>query len=115
MMNILGLSAFYHDSAACLVQDGEIVAAAQEEGLFGIDKLNTVRSTIPVVTHVDYSARIQTVDEQTHGVYYRTIRRSSEKYGCGVIVNTSFNVRGEPLVCTPEEAYRCFMRTEVES
>ncbi len=86
----------------------------EEKKLFGIEKLNVARSTIPAVTHVDYSARIQTVDEETNGLYYRVIKRFQEKYGCGVVVNTSFNVRGEPLVCTPEEAYRCFMRTEMD-
>ena len=86
----------------------------EEEKLFGIEKLNIARSDIPAVTHVDYSARIQTVDEETHGLYYRLIKKFNDKHGCGVVVNTSFNVRGEPLVCAPEEAYRCFMRTEMD-
>ncbi len=88
--------------------------SASEQSLFGIEKLNVPRSTIPAVTHVDYSARVQTVDPETNPLYYRLIKAFDERHGCGVIVNTSFNVRGEPLVCTPEEAYRCFMRTEMD-
>jgi carbamoyltransferase len=88
--------------------------SSEEERLFGIDKLNVARSTIPAVTHVDYSARVQTVESKTHGLYYDVIKKFDEKYGCGVIVNTSFNVRGEPLVCAPDEAYRCFMRTHMD-
>ncbi len=86
----------------------------KEEKLFGIEKLNVARSTIPAVTHVDYSARIQTIDKETNPLYYDMIRKLDQKYGCPVIINTSFNVRGEPLVCTPEEAYTCFMRTEMD-
>lgn len=86
----------------------------KEEKLFGIDKLNVVRSTIPAVTHVDYSARIQTVTSEAHPLYYRLLKTFDEKYGCPVIINTSFNVRGEPLVCTPEEAYTCFMHTDMD-
>jgi carbamoyltransferase len=86
----------------------------QEQKLFGMEKLLTIRSTIPAVTHVDYSARVQTVTEQDHPVYYRTIKKFEEKYGCPVIINTSFNVRGEPIVCTPEHAYLCFMRTNMD-
>ena len=87
---------------------------AEEEKLFGIEKLNISRSSIPAVTHVDYSARIQTVDEEVNPLYYRMIKKMDEKYGCPVVINTSFNVRGEPLVCTPEEAYTCFMRTNMD-
>jgi carbamoyltransferase len=86
----------------------------EEEGLFGIDKLNVVRSAIPAVTHVDYSARIQTVNRSDNPLYYEMIRTFEEKYGCPAIINTSFNVRGEPIVCTPEEAYLCFMRTNMD-
>jgi len=82
--------------------------------LWGIDKLNVPRSTIPAVTHVDYSARIQTVRRETNPVYYDIIDAFYKKTGCPVIVNTSFNVRGEPIVCTPEDAYRCFMRTNMD-
>ena len=71
-------------------------------------------SVIPAVTHVDYSARIQTVSEADNPLYYRMIKKFDEKYGCPVIINTSFNVRGEPIVCTPEDAYRCFMRTNMD-
>jgi carbamoyltransferase len=82
--------------------------------LWGIDKLNVPRSTIPAVTHVDYSARIQTVRRDTNPLYYDIIDAFYRKTGCPVIVNTSFNVRGEPIVCTPEDAYRCFMRTNMD-
>ncbi len=82
--------------------------------LWGIDLLNVPRSDIPAVTHIDYSARIQTVHEETNPRYYRLLKAFEEKTGYGVLVNTSFNVRGEPIVCTPEDAYRCFMRTEMD-
>ena len=81
---------------------------------FGLEKLLEVRSTIPAVTHVDYSARVQTVAEDTNPLFYRMIRKFGEKHGCPLIINTSFNVRGEPIVCTPEHAYRCFMRTNMD-
>jgi len=85
-----------------------------QKRLFGIEQLNVPRSTIPAVTHVDYSARIQTVHRETNPRYHELIRRFEALTGCGVIVNTSFNVRGEPIVCTPQDAYRCFMRTEMD-
>ena len=88
--------------------------SSDEQKLFGIDKLNVIRSTIPAVTHVDYSARIQTVNKDDNPLYYKTIARFDEKYGCPVIINTSFNVRGEPIICTPEDAYLCFMRTDMD-
>ncbi len=84
------------------------------ERLSGIEKLKVVRSQIPAVTHVDYSARIQTVAEKDNPLYYRTIQAFYEKTGCPVIINTSFNVRGEPIVCTPQEAYTCFIRTNMD-
>ena len=87
---------------------------AKEEALFGIDKLNVPRSEIPAVTHVDYSARVQTVHKDTNPLYHALISAFGKKTGCPVVVNTSFNVRGEPLVCTPEDAFRCFMGTEIE-
>ncbi|HVC44256.1 MAG TPA: carbamoyltransferase C-terminal domain-containing protein, partial [Candidatus Binataceae bacterium] len=87
---------------------------AEQEGLFGIEKLNIPRSKIPAVTHIDYSARIQTVHRATNPRYHELIRRFEAITGCAVVVNTSFNVRGEPIVCTPEDAYRCFMRTEMD-
>ena len=85
-----------------------------EQALFGIDKLNVPRSEIPAVTHVDYSARIQTVHADTNPRYHRLLSAFHERTGCPVLVNTSFNVRGEPIVCTPEDAFRCFMGTEIE-
>jgi carbamoyltransferase len=87
----------------------------EEKALFGIEKLNVPRSEIPAVTHVDYSARIQTVRRETNPRYHALISAFRERTGCGVIVNTSFNVRGEPIVCTPEDAFRCFMGTEIEA
>ncbi|MFH1189812.1 MAG: carbamoyltransferase [Candidatus Omnitrophota bacterium] len=87
---------------------------AREEALFGIDKLNIARSEIPAVTHVDYSARVQTVSAESGPLYYGMIKKFYEKYGCPVIINTSFNVRGEPIVESPDDAYRCFMRTGMD-
>ncbi len=86
----------------------------EENKLFGIEKLNIKRSVIPAVTHVDYSARIQTVNGKHNKKYYNLIKKFDEKFNCPVIINTSFNVRGEPIVCTPEDAYKCFMRTEMD-
>ena len=101
-----------------------LVADVQEErrippgddnkDLFGIDRLNVPRSDIPAVTHVNYSARVQTVNRQDNAEYYDLIREFDRRTGCGVVVNTSFNVRGEPIVCTPEDAYTCFMRTQMD-
>jgi carbamoyltransferase len=88
--------------------------SAEERARFGIDKLNVPRSDIPAVTHVDYSARIQTVHAETNPRYHALISRFKALTGCPVLVNTSFNVRGEPIVCTPEDAFRCFMGTEIE-
>jgi len=87
---------------------------AEEQNLFGIDKLNVQRSEIPAVTHVDYSARVQTVHRETNPVYWQLLTGFKAATGCPVLVNTSFNVRGEPIVCTPEDAFRCFMGTEIE-
>ena len=86
-----------------------------QHALFGIEKLNVPRSSIPAVTHVDYSARIQTVHRNTNARYHRLLSAFKTRTGCPVLVNTSFNVRGEPIVCTPEDAYRCFMGTEIEA
>ena len=91
-----------------------IPMTAEQEQLFGIQKLNIPRSEIPAITHVDYSARIQTVHKETNPRYYDLISHFEERSGCSILVNTSFNVRGEPIVCTPEDAYRCFMRTEMD-
>ena len=86
----------------------------EQKQLFGIEKLSVRRSVLPAVTHVDYSARVQTVHEDTNPRYHRLLRAFAERTGCSVLINTSFNVRGEPIVCTPEDAYRCFMRTEMD-
>jgi carbamoyltransferase len=82
--------------------------------LTGIELLKAERSTLPAVTHVDYSARIQTVDREGNPLLYDLLHKFEEKTGCAVLVNTSFNVRGEPIVCTPDDAYRCFMNTEMD-
>ncbi len=86
----------------------------EEQMLFGIDKLNVVRSEIPAVTHIDYSARIQTVHADTNPRFHALLERFKSKTGCPVLVNTSFNVRGEPIVCTPEDSFRCFMGNDIE-
>jgi carbamoyltransferase len=87
---------------------------ADEQALFGIEKLNVSRSDIPAVTHVDYSARIQTVHAETNGRFHALLSAFKARTGCPVLVNTSFNVRGEPIVCTPEDAFRCFMGSDIE-
>ena len=97
-----------------VAKDKRIAMSEEQNALFGIDKLNVSRSTIPSVTHVDYSARIQTVHAETNPRYHRLISRFKELTGCPVLVNTSFNVRGEPIVCTPTDAFRCFMGTELD-
>jgi carbamoyltransferase len=99
-----------------LVQPGRRVPMTEDDRrLFGIERLNRPRSDIPAVTHLDYSARIQTVSRATNPEFYALLEAFERKTGCGVLVNTSFNVRGEPIVCTPEDAYRCFMRTEMDA
>ncbi len=108
-----------HDSPYMLLvapvrADKLIPMTEEQKRLFGIEKLNVPRSQIPAVTHVDYSARIQTVHADTNPQFYRLLQRFEACTGCPVLVNTSFNVRGEPIVCTPEDAYRCFMRTEMD-
>jgi carbamoyltransferase len=97
-----------------VVADKRREMTAEEKALFGIDKLNVPRSEIPAITHVDYSARIQTVHKDTNPRYHALLSAFKDKTGCPVVVNTSFNVRGEPIVCTPEDAFRCFMGTEIE-
>jgi len=97
------------------VDNKKIIQMTEEQKkLFGIDKLNVKRSEIPAVTHVDNSARIQTVHKETNPKYYNLISEFKKKTGCSVIVNTSFNVRGEPIVNTPQDAYNCFMGTELD-
>jgi carbamoyltransferase len=95
-------------------KDQQIPMTEAEKSLFGIDLLNIPRSTIPAVTHVDYSARIQTVHRETNLRYHQLLTRFKGLTGCAVLVNTSFNVRGEPIVCTPEDAFRCLMGTDIE-
>lgn len=99
---------------ADVVKSRQLPMSAEQQQLFGIEKLNVPRSEIPAVTHVDYSARIQTVHENTNPLYYQLIEKFKELTGCPVLVNTSFNVRGEPIVCTPEDAFNCLMGTEIE-
>jgi carbamoyltransferase len=95
-------------------KDKRIEMTTEEKSLFGIDKLNIKRSSIPAVTHVDYSARIQTVHKETNPIYHALITKFKKKTGCSVLVNTSFNVRGEPIVCTPKDAFKCFMGTKLD-
>ncbi|MCZ6664457.1 MAG: carbamoyltransferase [Gammaproteobacteria bacterium] len=99
---------------ADVAADRQIPMTENEQSLFGIEKLNVSRSEIPAVTHVDYSARIQTVHKETNPGFYKLLQEFERRTECPVLVNTSFNVRGEPIVCTPEDAYRCFMRTEMD-
>ncbi len=95
-------------------QDLRTPMTPEQQRLFGIEKLNVPRSTIPAVTHVDYSARVQTVHRETNPRLHSLLEHFAARTGCGVLVNTSFNVRGEPIVCSPADAYRCFMRTEMD-
>ncbi len=99
---------------APVVEKRRLAMTEDEQKLFGIEKLNVPRSDIPAVTHVDYSARIQTVHAETNPRYHALIKAFKERTGCPVVVNTSFNVRGEPIVCTPEDAFRCFMGSDIE-
>jgi carbamoyltransferase len=95
-------------------KDQRILMTKEQEQLFGIEKLNIARSKIPAVTHVDYSARIQTVDGKYNQKFYNLIKEFDKLTNCPVLINTSFNVRGEPIVCSPQDSYRCFMRTEID-
>jgi len=99
---------------APVVEKRRTYLTAEQQSLWGIDLLNIPKSDIPAVTHVDYSARVQTVHQDTNPRYYRLIKTFEEKTGCAVLVNTSFNVRSEPIVCTSADAYRCFMRSEID-
>jgi len=96
-------------------KERQIPMTAEQRQLWGIEQLNQLRSDIPAVTHIDYSARIQTVERDTNPNYYDLIQAFDRLTGCPVVVNTSFNVRGEPIVCSPGDAYRCFMRTHIDS
>ena len=99
---------------APVVERRRTAMTEEQKSLWGIELLNVPKSDIPAATHVDYSARVQTVHEETNPRYYRLIKAFEAKTGCAVLVNTSFNVRGEPIVCSPDDAYRCFMRTEMD-
>ena len=99
---------------ANVVKEKRSQMTEEEQALFGIDKLNIPRSSIPAVTHVDYSARVQTVHEQTNPRYHQLLSRFKQLTGCAVLVNTSFNIRGEPIVNTPDDAFRCFMGTGLD-
>ena len=99
---------------APVVEKRRVAMTEEQNALFGIEKLNVPRSDIPAVTHVDYSARIQTVHAETNPRYHALIDAFKDRTGCPIVVNTSFNVRGEPIVCTPEDAYRCFMGSEID-
>ena len=112
---------FEHDSSspymlivAPVREEIRVPMTEEQSSLFGIEKLNVKRSELPAITHVDYSARVQTVHKETNSRYYDLLKAFDTRTGCGVLVNTSFNVRGEPIVCTPTDAYRCFMRTEMD-
>jgi carbamoyltransferase len=99
---------------APIKQERQIPMTDAQQRLWGIEQLNIVRSDIPAVTHIDYSARVQTVSRETNPNYYDLIAAFERRTGCAVLVNTSFNVRGEPIVCTPADAYQCFMRTHID-
>lgn len=99
---------------APVVESRRTQLTKEQESLWGIDLLNVPKSDIPAATHVDYSARVQTVHEETNPRHYKLLKAFDAKTGYGVIVNTSFNVRNEPIVCSPEDAYRCFMRTAID-
>jgi len=105
----------YMQLVATVAEDKRLPIPPEKQSLWGIEQLNVQRSSIPAVTHVDYSARIQTVDPERHGLFYTMMNRFHLTTGCPVIVNTSFNVRGEPIVCTPDDAYRCFMFTHIDA
>jgi carbamoyltransferase len=104
----------YMSLVSNIITEKKIEMTNQEKKLFGIERLNIKRSQIPAVTHVDYSARIQTVDEDTNKIYYDLISKFKEKTGCPVILNTSFNVKDEPIVNSPTDAFNCFMKTELD-
>jgi len=99
---------------ADIVERRRRAMTSAEKALFGIDQLNVCRSDIPAVTHIDYSARVQTVDAATNPRFHTLLSAFKQQTGCPVLVNTSFNVRGEPIVCTPEDAFRCFMGSDIE-
>jgi carbamoyltransferase len=100
---------------ADIIKERQLPMTEEQKQLFGIEKLNVPRSKIPAITHVDYSARIQTVHKETNPRYHKLLSVFKSQTGCPVLINTSFNVRGEPIVCTPEDAFRCFMGTGIEA
>jgi carbamoyltransferase len=110
----LSASSPYMLLVAPVRHDLRLPKSEEEQHLFGIDKLKLPRSSLPAITHVDYSARVQTVSARTNPRFYNLIAAFQQRTGCPTLVNTSFNVRGEPIVCTPADAYRCFMRTEMD-
>ena len=110
----LGSDSPYMLIVADVRKDRRRAMTLDEQALFGIDKLNIARSEIPAVTHVDYSARIQTVHSDTNPLFHQLLKRFKDKTGCAVLVNTSFNVRGEPIVCTPPDSFRCFMGSKLD-
>jgi carbamoyltransferase len=110
----LGEASPYMLLVADVAEKHRVAMTDEQRALFGIDKLNVPRSTIPAVTHVDYSARVQTVHRDTNPRFHQLLSKFRDMTGCPVLVNTSFNVRGEPIVCTPEDAFRCFMGTELD-
>ena len=111
----LQVSSPYMLLVAPVKKELQLPAREEEQHLFGIDKLKLPRSSLPAITHVDYSARVQTVSHRTNPRFYNLIVAFRRRTGCPTLVNTSFNVRGEPIVCTPADAYRCFMRTEMDA
>jgi carbamoyltransferase len=96
-------------------QERQIPMTGEQRRLWGIEQLNVPRSDLPAITHIDYSARIQTVEREVSPNYFDLLQAFERQTGCGVLVNTSFNVRGEPIVCSPADAYRCFMRTNIDA
>jgi carbamoyltransferase len=110
----LGEASPYMLLVADVAEKRRLAMTEAQKALFGIDKLNVPRSEIPAVTHVDYSARVQTVHRETNPRFHKLLTQFRARTGCPVLVNTSFNVRGEPIVCTPEDAFRCFMGTDIE-
>jgi carbamoyltransferase len=96
------------------VQENKRTCAEKNEKLQGLNKVKEKRSDVPAITHVDYSARVQTVKREDNELYYDLIKCFNDEHGCPLVINTSFNVRGEPIVCTPEDAYKCFMRTNMD-
>jgi carbamoyltransferase len=111
----LGEASPYMLLVADVAEKRRLAMTEVQKALFGIDKLNVPRSEIPAVTHVDYSARVQTVHRETNPRFHELLTQFRARTGCPVLVNTSFNVRGEPIVCTPEDAFRCFMGSEIET